>query len=182
MAKRVPGKSDFAETLRYFRNRLDKVGVEVRLNTRAEAGSLEGFDAVLLATGVVPRVPDFPGIDHPKVVGYLDVLMQRKPIGSSVAVIGAGGIGFDVAEFLTHPDQAEIHRQLSTRMGHRPRLCPSGRIAACGRAEHPEVPVAPAAEDKQGWRRLGEDHGLDQAYGSGAAGRTHAVRRNVPPG
>jgi len=107
VAKRVPGKSDFAETLRYFRNRLDKVGVEVRLNTRAEAGSLEGFDAVLLATGVVPRVPDFPGIDHPKVVGYLDVLMQRKPIGSSVAVIGAGGIGFDVAEFLTHPDQAE---------------------------------------------------------------------------
>ncbi len=107
VARHVPGKSDFAETLRYFRHRLQRLGVEIRVNTRAEPAALAGFDTVLLATGVVPRVPDIPGIDHPKVVGYLDVLAERKPIGTSVAIIGAGGIGFDVAEFLTHNDLAD---------------------------------------------------------------------------
>ena len=107
IAQRVPGKSDFAETLRYFRHRLDRLGVDLRMNTRAEPASLAGFDTVLLATGVVPRVPDIPGIDHPKVVGYLDVLSGRRAVGKAVAVIGAGGIGFDIAEFLTHQDLAD---------------------------------------------------------------------------
>ena len=104
VAKRVPGKEEFHETLRYFRNRLDGTGVEVRLNTRVSADDLiqGGFDEIILATGIVPRTPDIPGIDHPKVIGYLDAILERKPVGQRVAVIGAGGIGFDVSEFITH--------------------------------------------------------------------------------
>ncbi len=104
VAKRIPGKEEFYETLRYFRVMLDKHGVEVRLNTRVDADDLKngGFDEVVLATGVEPRTPDIEGIDHPKVIGYLDALLERKPVGQKVAVIGAGGIGFDVSEFLVH--------------------------------------------------------------------------------
>jgi len=104
VAKRIPGKEEFYETLRYFRVMLDKHGVEVRLNTRVNASDLlaGGFDDVVLATGVVPRTPEIEGIDHPKVIGYLDALLGRKPVGQRVAVIGAGGIGFDVSEFIVH--------------------------------------------------------------------------------
>ncbi|WP_144900047.1 NADPH-dependent 2,4-dienoyl-CoA reductase [Luteimonas cucumeris] len=102
LAKRIPGKEEFHETLRYFRHRLGETGVETRLGERIEAAALEGYDAVVLATGVLPRTVDFPGADHAKVVGYLDVLQGRVVPGRSVAIIGAGGIGFDVAEFLTH--------------------------------------------------------------------------------
>ncbi|MCF5468200.1 NADPH-dependent 2,4-dienoyl-CoA reductase [Pseudomonas syringae] len=104
IAKRVPGKEEFSETLRYFRNKLEETGVHVRLGTRVKADDLlaAGFDEVILATGIAPRTPAIPGIDHPKVLSYLDVILQRKPVGHSVAVIGAGGIGFDVSEFLVH--------------------------------------------------------------------------------
>ena len=104
VAKRIPGKEEFHETLRYFRVMLDKHGVDVRLNTRVSAGDLKagGFDEVILATGVKPRIPEIEGIDHPKVIGYLDALLERKPVGRKVAVIGAGGIGFDVSEFIVH--------------------------------------------------------------------------------
>ncbi|MGM0953587.1 MAG: FAD-dependent oxidoreductase [Pseudomonadota bacterium] len=104
VAKRIPGKEEFHETLRYYRVMLDKHGVEVRLNTRVSADELKagGFDEVVLATGVRPRTPDIEGIDHPKVIGYLDALLERKPVGQTVAVIGAGGIGFDVSEFIVH--------------------------------------------------------------------------------
>ena len=83
---------------------LDKHGVDVKLNTRVSAEDLVagGFDEVLLATGVAPRTPEIEGIDHPKVMGYLDALLERKPVGQRVAVIGAGGIGFDVSEFIVH--------------------------------------------------------------------------------
>ncbi|WP_424210897.1 FAD-dependent oxidoreductase [Streptomyces sp. BI20] len=101
VARRIPGKEEFAETIRYFSNRLDTLGVEVRLNTRAEPADLAAYDEVVVATGVVPRVPDLPGVDHPKTLGYLDVLRDGAPVGESVAILGAGGIGFDVAEFLT---------------------------------------------------------------------------------
>ncbi|OKJ44954.1 NADPH-dependent 2,4-dienoyl-CoA reductase [Streptomyces sp. CB01580] len=103
VARRVPGKQEFDETLRYFRTRLAEEGVELRLGTRATAEVLEGFDEVVLATGVTPRSPAIPGLDHPSVVGYLDVLRDGAPVGNRVAIIGAGGIGFDVAEFLTDP-------------------------------------------------------------------------------
>jgi 2,4-dienoyl-CoA reductase (NADPH2) len=100
LAKRIPGKEEFHEPLRYFRHRIDETGVELRLATRVEAEGLRGFDAVVVATGVSPRRVDFPGADHPKVVGYLDVLQGRVVPGAKVAIVGAGGIGFDVAEFL----------------------------------------------------------------------------------
>ncbi|BCT91435.1 NADPH-dependent 2,4-dienoyl-CoA reductase [Lysobacter helvus] len=102
LAKRIPGKEEFHETLRYFRHRLEETGVDVRLGARADAEMLAGFDAIVLATGVLPRAVDIPGITHPKVVGYLDVLEGRVTCGERVAIIGAGGIGFDVAEFLVH--------------------------------------------------------------------------------
>ncbi len=102
MARMVPGKSEFNEMLRYFRVRLKRLGVETKLGVRADAESLARgpFDAIVLATGVKPRVPQLRGIGHPKVVSYVDVLSGRKQIGRRVAIIGAGGIGFDVAEFL----------------------------------------------------------------------------------
>ncbi|WP_028813824.1 NADPH-dependent 2,4-dienoyl-CoA reductase [Streptomyces flavidovirens] len=103
IARKVPGKEEFNETLRYFRSRLDELGVELRLGTRATAESLTaaGFDEIVLATGVTPRVPRIEGIDHPSVISYLDLLRDDAKAGDRVAVIGAGGIGFDVAEFLT---------------------------------------------------------------------------------
>ena len=108
VAKRIPGKEEFYETLRYFRVMLDKHGVDVRLNTRVSADDLKagGFDEVVMATGVEPRTPDIEGIDHPKVIGYLDALLGRKPVGQRVAVIGAGGIGFDVSEFIVHQGES----------------------------------------------------------------------------
>ena len=102
LAKKIPGKEEFHETLRYFRHRIETTGVQARLSTTVGADALDGFDTVVLATGVTPRRVDFPGVDHPKVASYLDVLSGRVHCGPRVALIGAGGIGFDVAEFLVH--------------------------------------------------------------------------------
>ncbi|MGI5249064.1 FAD-dependent oxidoreductase [Actinacidiphila glaucinigra] len=103
IARKVPGKGEFDETLRYFRTRLAEEDVQLRLGTDVTAESLadQGFDEIVLATGVTPRTPEIPGVDHPSVLSYLDVLRDGAPVGERVAVIGAGGIGFDVAEFLT---------------------------------------------------------------------------------
>ncbi len=103
VAMRVPGKSEFGETLRYFGGRLAETGVEVRLGHRITADELGagGFDEIVLATGVHPRRPEIPGLEHPTVVSYLDVLRDGATVGDRVAILGAGGIGFDVAEFLT---------------------------------------------------------------------------------
>jgi 2,4-dienoyl-CoA reductase (NADPH2) len=103
LAKRVPGKEEFYETLRYFGRRLAAAGVTVRLGERATPELLTGFQEVVLASGVRPRTPPIPGVDHPKVISYADLLSGRKVAGAAVAVIGAGGIGFDVAEFLAQP-------------------------------------------------------------------------------
>ena len=100
IAKTIPGKEEFHETLRYFATRLEETGVAVRLGSAVDADALAGFDEVVVATGVTPRAVDFPGHDHPKVVGYLDVLQGRVVPGAKVAIVGAGGIGFDVGEFL----------------------------------------------------------------------------------
>jgi 2,4-dienoyl-CoA reductase (NADPH2) len=102
MARRIPGKEEFDETLRYFARRLDVTGVHLHLATRADAQALrtQGFDAVILATGVTPRDPRIPGQDQPQVLSYIDVLLHGKPVGQRVAIVGAGGIGFDVAEYL----------------------------------------------------------------------------------
>ncbi|MEH6356415.1 MAG: NADPH-dependent 2,4-dienoyl-CoA reductase [Marinobacter sp.] len=104
IAKLIPGKEEFYETLRYYGVMLKKYNVDVRLSTRVSAKELiaDGYDEVILATGVQPRMPDIDGIEHPSVISYLDALKKRKPVGKRVAVIGAGGIGFDVSEFITH--------------------------------------------------------------------------------
>jgi 2,4-dienoyl-CoA reductase (NADPH2) len=101
-AKQIPGKEEFHETLRYFRHQLIDMGVEVRLGQAADAASLRegGYDEVVIATGITPRQVNFPGSDDPRVIGYLDVLARHQPVGPKVAIIGAGGIGFDVAEYL----------------------------------------------------------------------------------
>ena len=108
VAKRIPGKEEFYETLRYFANKLQQTGVDVRLNTRVTAEQLiaGGYDEVILATGIVPRTPAIPGIEHAKVISYLDAILERKPVGQKVAVIGAGGIGFDVSELITHQGES----------------------------------------------------------------------------
>ncbi|KOU41802.1 2,4-dienoyl-CoA reductase [Streptomyces sp. WM4235] len=101
VARRIPGKEEFEETIRYFGTQLAAREVDVRLNTRADVDTLQGYDEVVVATGVTPRTPAIEGVDHPNVVNYLDVLRDGAPVGERVAVVGAGGIGFDVAEFLT---------------------------------------------------------------------------------
>ncbi|MBK4738384.1 FAD-dependent oxidoreductase [Noviherbaspirillum sp. DKR-6] len=104
IAKQVPGKEEFCETLRYFGKQIELTGVKLQLGRKVSAQDLvqEGYRHVVLATGIVPRTPEIEGVSHPKVLGYLDVLRDRKPVGPTVAVIGAGGIGFDVSEYLLH--------------------------------------------------------------------------------
>jgi len=106
MAKVIPGKEEFHETLRYFRREIELAGVSLRLSHAATAMELAGgeFDEIVLAVGVLPRVPEVPGLGHPKVLSYVEVLLHKRPVGRTVAIIGAGGIGFDVAEFLSHDD------------------------------------------------------------------------------
>ncbi|MEV2214090.1 NADPH-dependent 2,4-dienoyl-CoA reductase [Streptomyces sp. NPDC050997] len=139
VARRVPGKQEFDETIRYFRTQLEEHGVDVRLNTRVTADQVAEYDEVVVATGVTPRTPDIPGVDHPSVVSYLDVLRDRVPVGARVAVLGAGGIGFDVAEYLTDGgDKASENprtyfRQWGVDMDYR---APGGLTA-------PERPAAP---------------------------------------
>ncbi|MFE5534620.1 FAD-dependent oxidoreductase [Streptomyces sp. NPDC056492] len=101
IARRIPGKEEFEETIRYFGTQLEAHAVDVRLNTRAEVETLRDYDEVVVATGVTPRTPDIEGVERANVVSYLDVLRDGAPVGERVAVVGAGGIGFDVAEFLT---------------------------------------------------------------------------------
>ena len=104
LAKQVPGKEEFHETIRYYRAMLEKHQVTVKLGARVGAEELSeaGFDHIVVATGINPRVPQIPGIDHEKVVGYIDAIRGHKPVGKKVAVVGAGGIGFDVTELITH--------------------------------------------------------------------------------
>ncbi|MDT2078592.1 MAG: NADPH-dependent 2,4-dienoyl-CoA reductase, partial [Planktomarina sp.] len=101
IAKKIPGKEEFNETIRYFEKEIELSGVMLKLGQRVKTEDLLGFDEVILATGVTPRRPVIPGIDHPKVLGYLEVV-RGAPVGKAVAVIGAGGIGFDISEFLIH--------------------------------------------------------------------------------
>ena len=112
LARRIPGKEEFAETLRYYLRTLERLDVELHLGKCVSEGDLDGYEHVVLATGVVPRRPAISGIDHPKVAGYTDIVMGRREAGKRVAIIGAGGIGFDVGEFLTHhggPDETQAY-------------------------------------------------------------------------
>ncbi|MDC7701005.1 NADPH-dependent 2,4-dienoyl-CoA reductase [Vogesella indigofera] len=139
VAKRIPGKEEFHETLRYFARRIELTGVTLRLNTRVGAAELQDFDEVILATGIAPRLPAIPGIEHPKVLSYLDVLKHGKAVGRRVAIIGAGGIGFDTAEFLSHEgkssslDTAAFMREWGVDM----QLAHAGGLAPQGPQPHP---------------------------------------------
>jgi 2,4-dienoyl-CoA reductase (NADPH2) len=126
LAMAVPGKEDFADTLRYYARRLEVLGVDVRLGTEATAADLASYDEVVVATGVVPRVPDFPGVDHPKVVSYADVLSGRVVPGRRVAVVGAGGIGVDVSVWLTHDPDEDLDDWMSHWGVGDPSLHPGG--------------------------------------------------------
>jgi 2,4-dienoyl-CoA reductase (NADPH2) len=130
-AKRIPGKEEFEETLRYFRHRLDDLGVTLQLGQRIDAATVKngGYDEVIVATGITPRKAQFPGSDDPRVLSYIDVLARNATVGARVAIIGAGGIGFDVAEFLVESAPSPttdvvrwtrewgVDRQLETRGG-----------------------------------------------------------------
>jgi 2,4-dienoyl-CoA reductase (NADPH2) len=111
LANQIPGKEEFNETLRYYKKQLDLCDVRVHLNLKATTAQLlKGrFDEIVLATGVTPRVPNIDGIDHPTVLSYVDILSHRKEAGHRVAIVGAGGIGFDVAQFITHPVGSSNH-------------------------------------------------------------------------
>ena len=108
IAKQIPGKEEFYETLRYYGRQIELTGVDLHLNTRVTAEQLNngGFDEVIIATGISPRMPAIEGINHPKVLNYLDVIGDKKPVGKKVAIIGAGGIGFDTAEYITHSGES----------------------------------------------------------------------------
>ena len=108
IAKQIPGKEEFYETLRYFKKQIELHNVILKLNTRVSAEDLviEEFNEIILATGITPRTPRIKGIEHKKVLNYIDVLKHKKPVGKKVAVIGAGGIGFDVSEYLTHEGES----------------------------------------------------------------------------
>ncbi|WP_223789332.1 NADPH-dependent 2,4-dienoyl-CoA reductase [Marinicella meishanensis] len=119
LAAAIPGKEEFVHTINYFSHLLDKHGVTLKLNHPATASDLDGFDEVVIASGVVPRVPGIEGIDHDKVILYHDLLSGRKKAGHKVAVIGAGGIGFDVSEYLSveNPDQAQTIDEFCAEWG-----------------------------------------------------------------
>jgi 2,4-dienoyl-CoA reductase (NADPH2) len=138
MAKVVPGKEEFHEMLKYFTRQIELKGVRVHLNTRVNADGLvaKNYDEVIIATGVIPRDPKIEGQDHPKVLSYIDVLRKRVPVGKRVAIIGAGGIGFDVAEFLLHD-------------GHSPTLDLDEWLAEWGVVDPSEARGGLATERKQ---------------------------------
>jgi 2,4-dienoyl-CoA reductase (NADPH2) len=145
LAAAVPGKSEFNETLRYFRVRLARLGVEVRLGGRADASALlaGGFDEIVLASGVKPRVPDLPGVDRPDVVSYVDVLNGSKRVGRRVAIIGAGGIGFDVADFLVGEAEESLQPEKFFKAWQVDPACASGGLGTtpAGRAPPPRRQV-----------------------------------------
>ena len=155
LAMQVPGKADFKESLAYFVGRLD-LGVEVRTGVRVAEEDVRGFDAVVVATGVKPRSWDLAGADDPRVLTYPEVLAGRAVPGRVVAVIGAGGIGFDVADFLTHDgDRAGFHAAwgIDRALGHRGGLCPPA-----DRTSSREVHVFQRSAEKPGGR-LGKTTG-----------------------
>lgn len=159
LAKNIPGKEEFQHTINYFMHQLNKFQVDVRLNTAADVDLLCDFDEVVLATGIKPRIPDIHGIDHEKVMSYVELIQQQKIPGKRVAIIGAGGIGFDVAEWLTHEHVNEHPQQFYDEWGidieteHR------------GGVKHPEISKSPRQvyllqrkKEKHG-KRLGKTTG-----------------------
>ncbi len=161
IAARIPGKEEFHELLRYFHSRLEATGVQVQRGRRAEAESLAaaGYDRIVVATGVNPRRPEIPGIDHPSVASYLDILTGRVEAGRRVAIIGAGGIGFDTAEMLTSSGSESDPERFLAEWGIDPSLGRPGGLAARRQAEPGrEVTILQRSPGKPG-ARLGKTTG-----------------------
>ncbi len=172
LAARIPGKEEFAQTLRYFDKRLAKAGVTRRLGQRATADDLAEFDVVLLATGIVPRRPPIPGIDDAKVLSYIDVITGKQAVGPRVAVIGAGGIGFDVSELLTHvPSDLGDLDQYRQTWGIDPQYRARGGVC----------PQKPESGGRQVWllQRKASKVGEQLAKTTGWIRRTTLARRGV---
>lgn len=108
LAKKIPGKEEYQKSIDYYQQELEKFQVKIHLETKADSTLLEGYDHVVLATGVTPRIPNIPGVNHPKVMTYVELLEGAKIAGAKVAIIGAGGIGFDVAEKLAHKEHESL--------------------------------------------------------------------------
>jgi len=176
LARRIPGKEEFAETLRYFRVRLARLGVNVVLSHRVVADDLHDFDAVIVATGVRPRRPAIVGIDHPKVASYVEIVDGRRHAGENVAIIGAGGIGFDVAELLTAIDTVDGHasdgeRQDPAIVAFRDEWGIDADYQARGGLKPPRDDVAP--------RRLWLFQRKEAKVGAGLAKTTGWIRRTL---
>lgn len=141
IAKQIPGKEEFYETLRYYRKMIALTGVDLRLNHFVIAPDLAQFDEVILASGIAPRMPEIEGIDHPKVLSYLDVLRDKVPVGEKVAIIGCGGIGFDTAMYLSQPGEATSQNiaEFCVEWGIDTSLNQSGGL----RPEGPQLPKSP---------------------------------------
>jgi len=177
LAMRIPGKEEFAETIRYYRRMLELTGVELRLGVHASQEQLAdaGWEEVVVATGLTARWPDIPGIDHAMVMGYEDAILGRRPIGHCVAIIGAGGIGFDVAELVSHQgvsaalDRDVFAREWGIDFDHHPR----GGVAGV----EPEV----ARADRQVFllQRKPTPHGRGLGPTTGWAHKLALKRRGV---
>ena len=176
LAMQVPGKEDFKDTLRYYGRRLEVLGVEVRLGTEATDADLSSYDEVIVATGVEPRMPAIPGIDHPKAVSYADVLNGSVTVGRKVAVIGAGGIGVDVSVFLTHDPSEDLDDWMSHWGVGDPTVNPGGLTEKKPRASIREVtllqrkttPIGIDLAKTSGWahRTVLKDSGVSQVSGA----------------
>jgi 2,4-dienoyl-CoA reductase (NADPH2) len=177
LARQIPGKEEYGETLRYFAVELAELGVEVRTGVRAALEDLAAFDHVVLATGVTPRVPDVPGIDHPCVVTYQQVLRDHVPVGQRVAIMGAGGIGIDVADYLTSAGGPESVADFNAQWGIDPSYATPGGL----------VPPQPEPTLRQAQGSDRQAQGSDrQAQGSdrqaqGSTRLVHLVQRRSTP-
>jgi len=171
LAKQIPGKQEFAESVAYYAERMKRAGVAVQLGKTAGDAELAGFDEVVLATGIAPRRPEIPGIDQPKVAGYVEVLSGRVEVGRNVVIIGAGGIGFDVALYLLVPARkgrpfADRPKGFRHALGHHGRRNRFGRAqprgsggAAPGAQDHHAQALGPAVrQDPRPVHRLGAPH------------------------
>ena len=177
MARRIPGKEEFHETLRYYRRQLEIHGVHLELGRAVAAEDLAGFDAVVLATGVSPRQPRIEGIDHPSVLSYVDVLLGGAEVGRRVAIVGAGGIGFDVSEFLVHgahdPQDFPRIETFAREWGIDLQLQARGGVAGV------EAEPAPAAREIWLLQRKSSKPGKDLGKTTGWVHRLELRRRGV---
>ncbi len=159
LAKKIPGKQEFAHTIHYFTQQMNKYQVDIRLNVQATTDMLKEFDEIVLATGIKPRVPTIKGIDHEKVMTYVELIQEQKKPGKRVAVIGAGGIGFDVAEWLTHNPSIEPNHEFYEQWGIDLNSSSRGGLKVPEIAESlREVYLLQRKNEKQG-KRLGKTTG-----------------------